>query len=128
MNIRFPFREVEPFTITTDGSGDGNATTTDLLRGALWGYVVDFGTAGASTVLTGYVVGGAADDTDLLVFTSAAGNTDGIRHPRLISVLASDGTAGTGELFPAIPGRKFKVVAASAGGIATITIKLIVIQ
>ena len=78
MNIRFPFREVEPFTITTDGSGDGTTTTTDLLRGALWAYVVDFGTAGGSTVLTGYVVGGAADDTDLLVFTSAAGNTDGI--------------------------------------------------
>ena len=127
MSDRFPFHEVESFTITTNGSGDGNATT-GLLRGALWGYVVDFGTAGASTVLTGYIVGGAADDTDLLVFTSAAGNTDGAYYPRFLSDDAADGTDGTSELFAALPGRRFKVVAASAGGVATITIKLIIIQ
>lgn len=124
----FAFREVEPLSIVTDGSGDGNATTTDVLRGALWALDVDYGTADGTTVLTVFIVGGAADDTDRLVFTSAAGNTDGLKLPRMATLLASDGSAGTGQDVIPIAGRKVKVVAASAGSTKTITVRLLILQ
>ena len=125
---RFAFREVYALTITTDGSGDGNATTTDTLRGALWALDVDYGTADGTTVLTVYIVGASATGGDRLVYTSAAGNTNGLKFPRAASVKAADGSAGTGEEVIPIAGRKVKIVAASTGATKTVTVKLFILQ
>lgn len=126
--LSFPFREFDMPAIVTDGSGDGNATSTDVLRGALWGFDVDYGMASGTAVLTGYLVGGAADGTDRLIFTTAASNTDGLRLPRIPTTKTTDGSAGAGEEAIPVAGRKIKVVAASAGSTKTISVRLFILQ
>ena len=125
--LSYAFREVD-LTITTNSSGDGDATTGDVLRGGLWALDVDYGTANNTTVLTGYIIGGAADSTDRLIFTTAASNTDGLRFPRFATTKTADGTAGTGEEVVAIAGRKVKVVAASTGATKTVSVRLFILQ
>lgn len=124
----YTFREVEPITITTSAGGTGNATTTDILFGGLWAIIVDFGTADATTELTGSIVGGDALGADLVVFVTAAGNTDGLYVPRRATIKAADGSAGVGEEVIPFAGRQLKIAAASTGATKTITIKPIMIN
>lgn len=119
--------ESEVLTITTDGSGDGNATTTTTYNGAIWGLDIDYGTADATATVAVSLVGGAADDTDRLLFTTAASNTDGIRMPRKQTTKASDGTdTGTYEALAAT-GRKLKAVVAGAGSTKTLKIRFVLL-
>lgn len=126
--LSFAFREFDMTAITTNGSGVGSSTFSDLPRGALWAIDVDYGTADATTVLTGSIVGGAADGTDRTVFVTAASQTDGLRFPRAASTKAVDGSAGTGEEVIPLTGRPLKIAAASAGASKTISIRLYVLQ
>lgn len=124
----FAVREVETLTITTSAGGAGDATTGDIIRGYVWGFDVDYGTADNTTVLTGSVVGGAADGSDRTIFVTAASNTDGLRLPRIPTTKTTDGTAGAGEEAVPVAGRKIKIAAASAGSTKTITIRLFILQ
>ncbi|MFN8452023.1 MAG: hypothetical protein U0521_26375 [Anaerolineae bacterium] len=125
---RFPFREFDMTAITTNGSGTGSTTFSDLPRGALWAIDVDYGAADATTVLTGVVVGGAADGTDRTIFVTAASQTDGMRYPRAAATKAADGSAGTGEEVIPLTGRPLKITATVAGASKTISIRVYVLQ
>lgn len=121
------FTESEVLTVTTNGSGDGNATTTATYNGAIWGVDIDYGTADATATVAVSLVGGAADDTDRLLFTTAASNTDGIRMPRKQTTKASDGTdTGSYEALAAT-GRKLKAVVAASGATKTLKIRFILL-
>jgi hypothetical protein len=120
-------QETEVLTITTNGSGAGDATTVNVYSGFIYSLDIDYGTASAH-VITVSVIGGAADDTDRTIFTIASSNTDGIRMPRFLTTKASDGADGTQYDMVPVAGRKIKVSSTSAGATKTIKVRLVLLR
>ncbi|MAS33554.1 MAG: hypothetical protein CL610_06080 [Anaerolineaceae bacterium] len=124
------FEELQPLTIVTDGSAGsstGNATTGDGVHGGVYGLHVDYGSAPATTVLTGYAVG--ADGSDLQLFVIAAGNTDGYKYPRGASLKASDGAVtGLNDVVIPLAGRKLKIAVSGANDANTVIVRPIIVR
>jgi hypothetical protein len=124
--------ETETVTVTTNAAGagiaTGNTTTSAPQSGWIYAIDIDYGSAPATTVVTFSAIAGAADGTDRTLFVVAAGNTDGLKLPRIKTQKAADGVdAGSFENVP-ISGRYIKATVTLADNANVVKIRYMILR